>query len=161
MNHHTVAIVTVSDSAALGRREDVSGDTARRLLAEAGLEVGDRRIVADEINEITAALEELTGAGVHLVITTGGTGLGPRDVTPEATRRVIEREAPGLAELIRAEGVRKTPHAALSRAVAGARGHTLIVNLPGSAKAVTEGLETLMKVLPHALDTLQGRTEHA
>jgi molybdopterin adenylyltransferase len=159
--NHTGVVVTVSDSASSGDRADTSGDEAERLLTAAGIQLFDRRVVPDEETQIVELLTELSDGDVSVIITTGGTGLGPRDVTPEATRRVIEREAPGLAELIRAEGVAKTPHAALSRGVAGVRRRTLIVNLPGSTKAVTEGMETLLPILPHALDTLKGQTEHS
>jgi molybdenum cofactor synthesis domain-containing protein len=131
-----------------------------QILREAGFDVGHRPPVPDDIPEITSALHSAIAAGVALVVTTGGTGLARRDVTPEATRRVIERDAPGLAELMRLEGLKKTPHAALSRAVAGSAGRTLIVNLPGSVKAVRESLDALLPVLPHALDLLAGDTEH-
>lgn len=158
---HSAAVVTVSDSAARGDRVDEAGDAASELLSAAALEVIERRVAPDEADDIVAILHALVDADVHLIVTTGGTGLGPRDVTPEATRRVIQRDAPGLAELMRYEGIKKTPHAALSRGVAGTSGHTLIVNLPGSTKAVREALEALLTVLPHALDTLRGDTEHA
>ena len=157
---HTAVVVTVSDRASRGDRNDTSGTEAERLLTRAGLHLFDRRTVPDDRHFIAEALTDLCEGGVDLIVTTGGTGLGPRDITPEATRDVIEREAPGLAELVRSEGIKNTPHAALSRGIAGIRGRTLIVNLAGSEKAVTEGLEALLPVLPHALDTLKGNTEH-
>ena len=160
MNNSKAAVITISDSASAGERDDESGATAEQILRDAGFADIGRITVPDERLAIEEALRLCAGDGFHLVVTTGGTGLGPRDVTPEATRRVIEREAPGLAELMRAEGIRKTPMAALSRGLVGAVGSTLIVNLPGSAKAVSESLEAIMPVLPHALQTLRGDTQH-
>ena len=149
------AVLTVSDGVTNGTRDDESGDLAVQLLGGAGFDVSDRRVVPDERQDIESALREL--ATTHgLVVTTGGTGFGPRDVTPEATRAVIEREAPGLAELMRATGLAHTPMAALSRAVAGALGGALILNLPGSPKGVRESLESVLPVIPHAVELLGG-----
>jgi len=152
------AVVTVSDGVTAGTRTDESGDAAEGLLRDAGYEVAGRSTVPDERPEIEAQLSSLVQAGVHLVVTTGGTGFGPRDVTPEATRAVIDREAPGLAELMRRTGLEKTAMAALSRGVAGTRGGTLILNLPGSPTGVRESLEAVLPVVPHALELLAGQT---
>src|SRR5947208_5367590 len=151
------AVLTVSDGVSDGARADESGDVAERLLREAGFEVGTRALVPDDRPRVDAALRELAGADA-LVVTTGGTGFGPRDVTPEATRAVIDREAPGLAEVMRAAGLAKTPMASLSRAVAGSIGRALVLNLPGSPKGVRESLEAVVPVLPHAVELLGGVT---
>jgi len=154
------AVLTVSDGVTHGTRADESGDLAESMLRIAGYEVASREVVADERADIEGSLREL--AVLHsLIVTTGGTGFGPRDVTPEATRAVIDREAPGLAELMRAEGMLHTPMAALSRAVAGTIGSALVINLPGSPKGVREGLTAIMSVVPHAVQLLAGATgEH-
>ncbi len=154
---HRAAVVTVSDGVSQGTREDRSGDEAERLLRDAGFEVNERAVVPDERPRIERALRELS-ADHDLIVTTGGTGFGPRDVTPEATKAVIDREAPGLAELMRAAGLVHTPMAALSRAVVGSVGGTLIVNLPGSPSGVTQSLEALLPVVPHAVELLGGAT---
>ena len=152
-----VAILTISDRCARGEREDLSGPAIEEMLPRNVFEVCEGVIVPDEMNEIVERLAEFSDReGVDLVLTTGGTGLSPRDVTPEATAAACERMAPGFGELMRAEGLKKTPNAILSRAVAGIRENTLIINLPGSAKAVRECLGAILPVLPHAIDMLRG-----
>ncbi|HEY68420.1 MAG: molybdopterin adenylyltransferase [Chloroflexi bacterium] len=155
-------VVTVSDKGYAGEREDASGPLLADLLRKMGAVVVSQTIVPDERAEIERVLIALADERrVDLIVTTGGTGPAPRDVTPEATWAVIEREMPGLAEVLRFEGYRKTPMAVISRGVAGIRGRTLIVNLPGSPKAVREGMETLAPILPHAIKMLRGvDTEH-
>jgi molybdenum cofactor biosynthesis protein B len=153
------AVLTVSDGVARGEREDRSGDLLAELLAGDGFDV-ERRIVADEREEIAAALVSLAKSS-RLVLTTGGTGVAPRDVTPEATAAVIEREAPGIAEAIRADSIAKTPHALLSRGIAGVRGAALIVNLPGSTGGCRDGYEILRPALRHGLALIAGEeTRH-
>lgn len=157
---YRAVVVTVSDGVTQGTREDGSGNEAQDMLATAGFDVVSRATVPDEHREIAAELLRHVRAGIDLVVTTGGTGLAPRDVTPEATRDVITKEVPGLAQLMLLGGLVNTPHASLSRAVAGVRDSTLIVNLPGSPKAVRESLEVAIPVFDHAIETIKGRTEH-
>jgi len=155
-----VGVLTISDRGARGEIDDRSGPLAATLVGETtGWLVEQQTIVPDEFETITRALIAWCEDGLDLILTSGGTGFAPRDITPEATRAVIDREAPGLAETLRAESLKVTRHAMLSRAVAGMRGRTLIINLPGNPKAVREGLEVLMPVLPHALDLLTERPE--
>jgi molybdenum cofactor synthesis domain-containing protein len=157
------AAITVSDKGYSGEREDRSGPLLAELLGGLGLEVVMTAVVPDDQGRLEALLRDLCDRGAaDLIVTTGGTGPAPRDLTPEATRAVIDREMPGLAELVRSEGLKKTPLAVLSRGVAGLRRGTLIINLPGSPKAVREGMEALAPVLPHALQMLMGEgLEHA
>jgi molybdenum cofactor synthesis domain-containing protein len=148
-------VLTSSDRVSRGEAEDTSGDLLEELLRADGFEV-ERALVPDERDEIAAALRGLAER-VQVVLTTGGTGMAPRDVTPEATRGLIDREAPGIAEAIRADAAQRTPHALLSRGVAGIAGSTLIVNLPGSPGGCRDGYGVLAGVLPHALELLAGR----
>ena len=151
-------VITVSDRSASGEREDLSGEVLAGLLAEAGAEVVAREILSDDLEPLAERLRALAEReDVNLVVTTGGTGLSPRDNTPEATRSVIEREVPGLAEAMRAETLRQTPSAMLSRGLCGTRSGALIVNLPGSPKGVRECFAVIRPVLSHAVGLVAGR----
>lgn len=150
-----IGILTISDRGSRGEYEDRSGPLIASILqSRTPWQVSHQAIVPDEMAAIADSLIAWADAGVNLILTTGGTGFAPRDITPEATRSVIERETPGIAEALRAESLKITKHAMLSRAVAGIRGQTLIINLPGSPKAVRENLDVLLPVLPHALELL-------
>jgi molybdopterin adenylyltransferase len=148
------AVLTVSDGVDMGTRADISGDLLEELLAGEGFEVS-RKVVPDERAAIAEAIEELARES-RVVLTTGGTGVGPRDVTPEATASVLERSAPGIAEAIRADSIAKTPHGLLSRGLAGVLGQTLVVNLPGSTGGARDGFAVLQPALEHALQLLAG-----
>ncbi|MBV8728208.1 MAG: MogA/MoaB family molybdenum cofactor biosynthesis protein [Acidobacteriia bacterium] len=156
------AVLTISDSASAGHRADLSGPAVRSRLEQLGWFISAVEVLPDEVERISARLKGLADSGlVSAIFTTGGTGVAPRDVTPEATRAILEREIPGLGELMRACGARATPLAVLSRAVAGTRGSVLIVNLPGSPKGALESLNAIVEVVPHVLELLRGQTEHA
>ncbi len=150
-------ILTLSDKGSRGEREDLSGAVIKEMLEGSGIAVTEYEVIPDEAGLISSELIRWSDSKrLNLIITTGGTGLSPRDVTPEATLAVIEKRVPGMEEAMRAESLKKTPNAMISRAVAGIRGHTLIVNLPGSPKAVSENLGVILPALPHALSKLGG-----
>jgi molybdopterin adenylyltransferase len=156
------AVLTISDSVSAGTRTDRSGPAVRERLEQLGWRVSVVETIADEVDEISRRLATLADGGqVAAIFTTGGTGLAARDVTPEATRTVLDREIPGFGELMRLKGRESTPLAALSRSLAGTRGRVLIVNLPGSPKGAVESLDAIVELAPHVLDLLQGQTEHA
>jgi len=162
MQHETkipAAVVTVSDSCARGEREDLSGPAVAQLLEKLKFSVASREVVPDDIIKIQNLLIGLARE-VQLIVTTGGTGVARRDVTPEATRAVCDRILDGVAERMRAEGLKKTPFAALSRGICGVRGKALILNLPGSPAGAVESLEAVANLLPHAIDLLSGKTDH-
>ena len=150
-------IITVSDRGASGKREDTSGQEIAGMLEAAGMEIIGRRIIPDEKEMIRhMLLEWCDGGDADLILTSGGTGVSPRDVTPDATREVIDREIPGMAEAMRRQSAAVTPHAMISRALAGIRGRTLIINLPGSPKGATENLSVLLPALTHAIEKIKG-----
>jgi molybdopterin adenylyltransferase len=152
-----VGVLTISDRVSRGEREDIPGEDLRAILQEQGWQTICSEVVPDDQHGIEIKLIEWCDRGdLDLILSTGGTGFSPRDLAPEATLAVIERQAPGLAEAVRAAGLLQTPHAMLSRAVAGIRGRTLIVNLPGNPRAVRENMQVLLPVLPHAVDLLKG-----
>jgi molybdopterin adenylyltransferase len=155
-----VRVITCSDAASRGERVDRSGPAVREILAANGYDVDSIVIVADVIDDIAAAMKAATNDGVRLVLTTGGTGIAARDVTPEATWRVCEKVIPGFGEVMRAASLQKTPMAPLSRAQAATRGTALIVNLPGSESGARENLQAILHLIPHALQLLEGKTEH-
>lgn len=155
MSEDLATVVTVSDRSAAGERQDGSGPVAVARLEAAGFRT-NLRIVPDGAESVAAALREAVAAGTRVIITSGGTGIGPRDLTPEGTRLVITREVEGIAELLRLRAIEVAPHAALGRGTAGVVGQTLIINLPGSPKAVDEGLDVVLPLLPHALSQLSG-----
>lgn len=156
-----IAVVTVSDSTFAGKRTDASGPAVKARLEQLGWPVSSIEVVPDELPAISQRLRAVADAGqVCAIFTTGGTGVAARDVTPEATRAVIDREIPGIGELMRATGRNSTPFATLSRAIAGIRGDVLIVNLPGSPRGAVESLDAIVEVVPHVLKLLSGQTEH-
>lgn len=156
-----VAVVTISDSAVAGTREDVSGPALAERAVGFGWEIALRRLVRDEVREIAAVMAELADSGgVDVILSTGGTGLALRDVTPEAARSIADRDAPGFGEVMRAKGRASTPMAALSRSGAYTRGAVLIMTLPGSPRGAVESLEAVADLIPHAVNLLHGKTEH-
>ena len=157
---HRAHVITVSDGVAAGTRDDISGPALRTLLENADFEVAGPEVVPDKQERISDAIVAAVVGGADFIVTTGGTGLGPRDVTPQATSMLIDYEVPGLGELMRRASTSSTPMASLSRGLAGVRGHTLILNVPGSMKGATESLEAVLPVLGHAMQLLHGNTKH-
>ena len=155
----TAAVLTISDSSHRGTRDDLSGPRLQQCLKDAGFEIVLTKTLPDEAQQIAAALRT-AATQARLVVTTGGTGISPRDVTPEATRKVCDRVIDGIAELMRAEGLKQTPFAALSRGVCGSIGTSLVLNLPGNPTGAEQSLKTVLPLLSHALDLLAGKTEH-
>jgi len=153
-------VITVSDGVSEGTREDTSGRALHTMLRNADFEVSGPEVVPDKQERICDAIIAAVVSGNDLVVTTGGTGLGPRDVTPQATAMLIDYEVPGLGELMRRAGAAKTPMAVLSRGLVGVRGHTLILNVPGSTKGATESLDAVLPVIGHAIQLLHGQTRH-
>ena len=153
-------VVTISDRASAKKMEDESGPALARILSEAQFQVTGPQVVPDDLRRIADAIIDAVDLGADVVVTTGGTGLGPRDVTPQATSEVIDFEVPGIAETMRLAGAAKTPMAALSRGLAGVRGRALIINVPGSVKGAIESLDAVVPLLPHALNLLRGDTHH-
>ncbi|HXP86829.1 MAG TPA: MogA/MoaB family molybdenum cofactor biosynthesis protein [Bryobacteraceae bacterium] len=155
------AVITISDSAVAGTRADLSGPALEQRVQELGWTVAAKQLLRDEVMEIAQALMKLADGGeIDVILTTGGTGLGPRDVTPEATRAAAHREVPGFGEMMRAEGLKTTRFAPLSRGGAATRGQTLILNLPGSPRGAVDSFNVVAGLLPHAVDLLHGRTKH-
>ena len=158
---YRAAVVTVSDSVAQGAREDLSGPAVREILERAGWSITSAEVLPDDFSLLRERLSALASdAGVDAVFTTGGTGLGPRDRTPEATTAVLERSLPGVAEVMRREGLSRTPRAALSRAVAGVKGKALLLNLPGTPEGARDSLNAILEILPHAVDVIRGEAAH-
>jgi len=155
----TAAVLTISDSASRNTREDLSGPRLQQVLKDAGFEITLNKVLPDEVQQIAAALRT-AATQARFVVTTGGTGIAARDVTPEATVRVCDRLLDGVAELMRAEGLKRTPFAALSRGVCGAIGTSIVLNLPGNPAGAEQSLKTVLPLLSHALDLLAGKTEH-
>ena len=156
----TAAVITVSDSCSRGTRDDLSGPRLQRCLRDAGFEISFTRTVSDDVEQIATSVREAASQAVFIV-TTGGTGISARDVTPEATTKVCDRLLPGISELIRAEGSKQTPFAALSRGVCGTIGMSLVLNLPGSPSGAEASLKAVLSLIPHALDLLAGKTQHS
>ena len=155
----TAAVLTISDSSFRGSREDLSGPRLQQCLKDAGFEIAMSKVLPDEAQQIAAGIRT-AATQARFVVTTGGTGISPRDVTPEATRRVCERLLDGVAELMRAEGLKQTPFAALSRGVCGTIATSLVLNLPGNPTGAEQSLKVVLSLIPHALDLLAGKTEH-
>ena len=157
----SAVVITVSDACARGERHDESGDKLVELLNDIGAQIVSREVVSDDLFSLVELLQKHSeNDDVNLIVTTGGTGFGPRDNTPEATKKIVEREAPGLSEAMRAESLKHTPMGMISRGVCGVRSGCLIVNLPGSPKAVVESFAVIRPVLPHVVDLLAGKTRH-